>query len=143
MVMIIDPLATRLNQDFQAERERLLGNAPAVTNGVWLSQGDLQADRATKSAPLPDENSRMAQAIIHGRQVIGRGQALEGVTFWYFRPGPGGTADRVFTHRIDAERAELTPGFWQLTGVVENRLGGDVRRTPISPCRPTCAATRC
>lgn len=28
MVMIIDPLATRLNQDFQAERERLLGNAP-------------------------------------------------------------------------------------------------------------------
>lgn len=56
--------------------------------------------------------------------------ALEGVTFWYFRPGPGGTADRVFTHRIDAERAELTPGFWQLTGVVENRLGGDVRRVP-------------
>jgi lipopolysaccharide export system permease protein len=129
MVMIIDPLATRLNQDFQAERERLLGNAPAVTNGVWLSQGDLQAGSGDEVGSVASENPN-GQAIIHGRQVIGRGQALEGVTFWYFRPGPGGTADRVFTHRIDAERAELTPGFWQLTGVVENRLGGDVRRVP-------------
>ena len=72
---------------------------------------------------------RTQQAIIHGRRVVGRGQALEDVTFWYFRPGPGGPADREFTHRIDAERAELTPGFWQLTGVVENRLGGEIQRS--------------
>lgn len=127
MVMIIDPLATRLNQDFQAERDRLLGNAPVETNGVWLSQGDLQANAADETGSVADENPN-GQAIIHGRSVVGRGQALENVTFWYFRPGPGGPADRVFTHRIDAERAELTPGFWQLSGVVENRLGGDVRR---------------
>lgn len=127
MVMIIDPLATRLNQDFQAERDRLLGNAPVETNGVWLSQGDLQANAADETGSVADENPN-GQAIIHGRGVVGRGRALENVTFWYFRPGPGGRADRVFTHRIDAERAELTPGFWQLTAVVENRLGGDVRR---------------
>ncbi len=129
MVMIIDPLATRLNQDFQNERDRLLGNTPVQTNGVWLSQGDLQATAAEEAGSVADENPN-GQAIIHGREVIGRGQALEDVTFWYFRPGPGGRGDRVFTHRIDAERAELTPGFWQLTGVVENRLGGDVRRVP-------------
>jgi len=129
MVMIIDPLATRLNQDFQSERDRLLGNTPVETNGVWLSQGDLQATAAEQAGSVADENPN-GQAIIHGREVIGRGQALEDVTFWYFRPGPGGPADRVFTHRIDAKRAELTPGFWQLTGVVENRLGGDVRREP-------------
>ena len=61
--------------------------------------------------------------------MVNRGQALENVTFWYFRPGPGGPSDREFTHRIDAKRAELTPGFWQLTGVVENRLGGEIQRT--------------
>lgn len=127
MVMVIDPMATRLNQDFQDERDRLLGNAPVETNGVWLSQGDLQATAAEQAGSVADENPN-GQAIIHGRHLVGRGQALEDVTFWYFRPGPGGPADRVFTHRIDAKRAELTPGFWQLTGVVENRLGGDVRR---------------
>jgi lipopolysaccharide export system permease protein len=129
MVMVLDPLATRLNQQFQAERERLLGNAPIEENGVWLSQGDLMAggDSETDDAVRDNPNG---QAIIHGRQVVGRGEAIENVTFWFFRPGPGGRADRVFTHRIDAARAELTPGFWQLTGVVENRPGGDIRRSP-------------
>lgn len=129
MVAVLDPLATRLNEDFELERERLLGNAPAVTSGVWLSQGDLQATSAGEAGSVAQENPN-GQAIIHGRQVVGRGQALENVTFWYFRPGPGGPADREFTHRIDAKRAELTPGFWQLTDVVENRLRGDVRRVP-------------
>lgn len=131
MVTVLDPLATRLNQQFQAERERLLGNAPAEENGVWLSQGDLLAGSGDDDAPgaAPSDNPN-GQAIIHGRQIVGRGEAIENVTFWFFRPGPGGRADRVFTHRIDAERAELTPGFWQLTNVVENRPGGDIRRSP-------------
>ena len=60
--------------------------------------------------------------------MVGRGQALEDVTFYYFQPGPGGSEDREFTHRIDAKRAELKPGFWQLSDVVENRIGGEVSR---------------
>lgn len=130
MVMVLDPMATRLNQDFQAERERLLGNAPAEGNGVWLSQGDLLAGSEDDEKTQEARDNPNGQAIIHGREIVGRGQAIEHVTFWFFRPGPGGRADRVFTHRIDAERAELTTGFWQLTGVVENRPGGDVRRSP-------------
>jgi lipopolysaccharide export system permease protein len=45
------------------------------------------------------------------------------------RPGPGGPADREFTHRIDAKKAQLTPGFWQLTDVIENRVVGEIQRS--------------
>jgi lipopolysaccharide export system permease protein len=126
MVTVLDPLATRLNADFEATRARLLGGSAPTNAGVWLSQGDLEAGANEAPSALPTTNQ---QAIIHGRRVIGRGQALENVTFWYFRPGAGGPTDREFTHRIDAKRAELTPGFWQLTGVVENRVGGEIQRT--------------
>jgi lipopolysaccharide export system permease protein len=127
MVTVLDPLATRLTQDFNSERARLLGNVQTETGGVWLSQGDAQAAPTKTAGSVADENPN-GLAIIHGRNVVGRGQALEDVTFWYFRPDPKNPDQREFTHRIDAERAELTPGFWQLAGVVENRLGGGVKR---------------
>jgi lipopolysaccharide export system permease protein len=118
MVTVIDPLATRLNLRFEAERQRIINpravETPDGGGGVWLSQGDLSAE----------------QAIINARRVVGRAEALEDVTFYYFRPGPGGTADREFTHRIDAKRAVLRPGFWQLENVVENRVNGEVKRVP-------------
>ncbi len=126
MVTVLDPLATKLNQDFETTRARLLGGGAPVTEGVWLSQGNLEAGADAEAAALPGSNQ---QAIIHGRRVVGRGQALENVTFWYFRPGPGGPADREFTHRIDAQKAQLTPGFWQLTGVIENRVAGEIQRS--------------
>lgn len=138
MVTVLDPLATRLNEDFEATRDRLTGGGRPSAQGVWLSQGDLQAGAATGEEEAPDAAvaegdaspvNANAQAIIHGRTIIGRGQALENVTFWFFRPGALGPEDREFTHRIDAERAELKAGFWQLTGVIENRFGGEVSRT--------------
>lgn len=134
MVTVLDPLATRLNEDFEATRDRLTGGGRPSAQGVWLSQGDLQAGAGTGEGETTAPNAGAtpanvnAQAIIHGRTIIGRGQALENVTFWFFRPGALGPEDREFTHRIDAQRAELKAGFWQLTDVVENRLGGEVSR---------------
>ncbi len=131
MVTALDPLATRLNESFESTRERLTGGGRPSAQGVWLSQGDLLAGAATdgETADAQDiPGLENAQAIIHGRTIIGRGQALENVTFWFFRPGALGPDDREFTHRIDAQRAELRSGFWQLTGVVENRVGGEVNR---------------
>ncbi|MEZ5936649.1 MAG: LPS export ABC transporter permease LptG [Hyphomonadaceae bacterium] len=131
MVTILDPLATRLQEQYVQERARLLNqSAPSEGQGVWLSQGDLASTGSEVDAEgsVVDENPD-GQAIIHAKRVVGRAEALEGVTFYYFRAGPGGPDDRIFTHRIDAARAVLYPGFWQLDGgVVENRFGGEVRR---------------
>lgn len=132
MITVLDPLATRLNADFESTRERLLnpnstGPAGAGT-GVWLSQGDLAAGAQTATPGSVAEENPDGQAIISARRVVGRAEALEDVTFYYFAPGPGGAEDREFTHRIDAKRAELKSGFWQLQDVVENRVGGAVDR---------------
>ncbi|HEX5006190.1 MAG TPA: LPS export ABC transporter permease LptG [Hyphomonadaceae bacterium] len=131
MVTALDPLATRLSAQFESSRERLLNPNtaanPDMPDGVWLSQGDITAGAPTSSGAASADN-RDGQAIINARRVVGRGQALEDVTFYYFAPGPGGPEDRVFTHRIDADRATLTSGFWQLEGVVENPVNGEVTR---------------
>jgi hypothetical protein len=53
MVTVLDPLATRLNEDFEATRDRLTGGGRPSAQGVWLSQGDLQAGAATGEAESP------------------------------------------------------------------------------------------
>lgn len=132
MVTVIDPLATRLEADYVNERAHILNQrAPSAgAGGVWLSQGDLTSEGSRRAGGSVLEENPEGQAIIHARRVVGRAESLEDVTFFYFRAGPGGPGDRIFTHRIDAGRARLVPGFWQLDGgVVENRFGGgEVRR---------------
>ena len=65
MVAVIDPLATRLNQEFQVRRAELLNTAPATEGGprgdVWLSQGE--------GADAPE--AQESQAIITARRVVG------------------------------------------------------------------------
>lgn len=131
MVTILDPLATRLSASFEAERERLINPRaaaaaaaaakPGASSSIWMSQGDLAAG----AGDAGESENPDAQAIISARRVVGRAEALEDVTFYYFRPGAKGREDREFTHRIDAKRAELKSGFWQLQDVVENRIGGN------------------
>ena len=123
MVTVFDPVATRLRAQFNEERERLIDPRGAANpNGIeeyWVSQGDLAA-----GATGQDGGRQDAQAIISAKRVVGRGEALEDVTFYYFRPAASGNAeDREFDYRLDAKRAELASGFWQLTDVIENRPG--------------------
>ncbi len=133
MVGVLDPLATRWQDMFQDERARLLNQNPdrigTEGDGIWLSQGNLEASAASDAASssIIDENPD-GQALIHARRVTGRAEALEDVTFYYFSHGSSLEEGREFTHRIDAKRATLVPGFWQLESVVENRFGGEVRR---------------
>jgi lipopolysaccharide export system permease protein len=140
MVTVIDPMATRLSQQFEIDRQRLLNPRTGVSidggAGVWLSQGDTASAEPKGTVPGGGVDGEGGAddpegiAIIHAAHVVGRAEALEGVTFFYFHPerSADGVVHREFTHRIDAARATLVPGFWQLTDVVENRFGGEVRR---------------
>lgn len=131
MVAFIDPLATRTQAAFEDQRNRLINYVPEGADaipGVWLSQGSLSASaQEPESSGALGEFNPNAQAIIHAERVVGRAEALEGVTFYYFGSGPGGVRDREFTHRIDAAEARLVSGFWQLRDVTENRVGGGVQ----------------
>jgi lipopolysaccharide export system permease protein len=126
MVTVLDPLATRSTLEFQDKRAALLDTRSITTpdprDGVWLSQGDSDKDKPGAAS------AQEGQAIISAKRIVGRAEALEDATFYYFRQGAGGGDERDFAYRIDAKRAVLVPGFWQLEGVIENHPGGDVRR---------------
>jgi len=73
MVTVLDPLATRLNVQFETERDHILNPqivATGLEDGVWLSQGDLEAGSADAAtpAPGPTKDNPDAQAIISARQ---------------------------------------------------------------------------
>jgi lipopolysaccharide export system permease protein len=105
-ITVLNPIGAHLFQSFETERsdalsDRAVGEANA---GVWIRQGD------------PD-----GQVVIHADTVDASGSTLQGATFMFF-----GVRDNAlrFERRILAERAELRPGFWQLTNLVEATPGG-------------------
>ncbi len=93
MVTVLDPLATRLNAGLpRANAQRLLGHARTAPNGLEASGSAKATCRPTAAkdrwAPVADDNP--TDSIIQGRSASwARGEALEDVTFWYFRPEPG------------------------------------------------------
>lgn len=108
--MALNPFAARLSQSFEAERARLLniGREAAVVaeTGVWLRQGD-----------------DTSQFVIHARRVEDNGRTLIDVKIieeQRLYNGRQPTSDFAFVRRIDAERAVLNNGFWQLENIVEN-----------------------
>ncbi|MEO1291702.1 MAG: LPS export ABC transporter permease LptG [Pseudomonadota bacterium] len=95
----------RLEAQIFAKSSRLLS---VSAEGLWLRQGN-----------------REAQSVIHADQANGDGTRLVGVTVYLFEG-----ADE-FTGRIDADRAELTPGYWRLhNAVLQTLVPGDVERPP-------------
>ena len=104
-VTVLDPLATTASSRFDALREEFIhGERPLADKNdgsVWLRQGD-----------------EFGRTVIHGAEVEEGGSALLGVVVLVFETTDEGNT--LFRRRIDADRAILRPGFWQLEGVVEN-----------------------
>ena len=104
-MMVLDPLATNSRTQFDDLRNEFIHadkprSTPASSTGVWLRQGD-----------------DVGKTVIHGRTIEENAQALLDVVVFVFEDDG---ADSVFKRRIDARRASLKPGFWQLEDVTEN-----------------------
>jgi lipopolysaccharide export system permease protein len=105
-ITTLNPLGARLYQEFESEKDDALSAYASANpeNGVWIRQGD-----------------REGQVVIHAATVDPSGTRLQGATFMFFEVQHDALR---FTRRIRAATAELKPGFWQLTDLVEATPGG-------------------
>jgi lipopolysaccharide export system permease protein len=105
-VTALNPLGAALFREFELQKQDVLSSneQTPTSGGVWIRQGDPQG-----------------QVVIHADGVDESGARLMGATFMFFEV----EQDTLrFTRRIRAEEAELLPGFWQLTNLVEATPGG-------------------
>ena len=105
-VTTLNPLGAHLYRQFESEKQQALTDSGVNTgqNGFWIRQGDPEG-----------------QVVIHADGVDPSGTRLQGATFMFFEVQQ---ETLRFTRRIRAEGAELKPGFWQLTDLVEATPGG-------------------
>ena len=119
-VGVLNPLGSRLSNQFEETRNAILisgGVQPdSSRTDVWLRQGDGNT-----------------QIVIHAESVDSTGQVFENVklleegrVFVDGRP----TQRFNFVRRIDAERARIIDGFWQIENIVENIPGSPPERLP-------------
>lgn len=110
VITLVNPIGSRFYQLFEAEKAEALSDyaQSGGGTGVWIRQGDSDG-----------------QVVIHADSVDQSGARLSGATFMFFEVRE--TALR-FTRRIQATTAELKPGFWQLTDLVEATPGGRPQR---------------
>lgn len=114
-ITVLNPLGAHLFQVFEAEKEGVLspGSSSADRTGIWIRQG-----------------SEDGQIVIHADGVSDSGSTLLGATFMFFEQQQDALR---FVRRIRAETAELRPGFWQLTDLIEATPGGrPVRSTHLA-----------
>lgn len=109
-ITALNPLGARLFEVFEAEREGALSPTSGVSEaGIWIRQGNEDG-----------------QIVIHADTVDDTGATLRGVTFMFFEQQQNALR---FTRRIRAETAQLRPGFWQLSNLVEAIPGGRPMRS--------------
>jgi len=108
-VTLFTPVASRLLVQFTAMEARLIrGQASQLAisrNGLWLRQGDANA-----------------QSVIHALRVADQGTRLEDVTIFLYRG-----ADN-FDGRIDAQAAVLSHGAWALRNAWVSGPAGQIQR---------------
>ena len=104
VITALNPLGSHLYQQFELAKAEALSDYDAPQNGgVWIRQGDPEG-----------------QVVIHADSVDASGATLQGATFMFFEVERDALR---FRRRIHAERAELRPGFWQLSELVEAEPG--------------------
>ncbi len=110
VVTTLNPIGADAYQRYEAEKARLMSESPdePMDNGVWIRQ-------ATDDGQL----------VVHANRWSQNGVRLSNAVFIFFTNRNGALR---FTRRIQAETAELRPGFWQLTNLVEAAPGGAPER---------------
>jgi len=107
VITTLNPLGAFFYSVFEAQKSEQLSersDGEEAANGVWLRQGDAKG-----------------QVVIHADGVDANGSTLTGATFIFFDARDDSLR---FSRRIHAERAELKPGFWQLSNLIEATPGG-------------------
>jgi len=107
----LSPLGARAKDAFEQERAQLLNRKdPSLTvfdTGIWLRLGDDMTETVIQAASV-DETGTQFQQVKFIEQA--RDTGLD-------------DQPMVFSRRIDAEKASLRNGFWQLQDIVENVPG--------------------
>ncbi|HEY1613401.1 MAG TPA: LPS export ABC transporter permease LptG [Rhizomicrobium sp.] len=122
-VLIFTPFSARMLVEFSQMEARLIrGQASQLaisTNGLWLRQGDQDA-----------------QSVIHAQRVADQGVRLEDVNVFLYDPGDS------FAGRIDARSAVLGRGAWLLNDAWVSGASGGLRhvtqyalKTRLTPTR--------
>jgi len=107
VISLLNPLGSYLYQNFQEEQSSLMSDTrqDIPSSNYWIRQGD--------------ENG---QVVIHANRVDPSGTVLYGTTLMFFQVRDGTLR---IERRMRAARAELRPGFWQLTDILEAAPGGE------------------
>lgn len=115
-VTVINPIVAGTKSQFEILSNRLNPEATSIlsvgTEGVWLRQG-----------------STIGQTVIHAERASLEGTELFGVTFFGFTP------EGTPAYRVEAERARLTPGAWEITDAKQWLLGGEGASNPEAAAR--------
>ncbi len=100
-VTAYNPLAALLKERADSLEAQLFGNARRETDtSLWFRQRGVDG-----------------QSIVHADQSSDHGARLAGVTVFVF------AMDGEFVERVDAARAELRPGFWEISDARINAPG--------------------
>lgn len=110
-LLVGNPLVSATSKRYETLLDHYTSNGGSAVSigreGVWMRQ----------SAGLGADGKALAQAVIHAQRANGDATVLYDVTFLIFDPTRGPV------RRIDAKKARLEPGEWQLTDVKDWPLG--------------------
>ena len=103
-VAVLNPIASVLLSRFEQLEAKFIHNQASTLavsrQGLWLRQAD-----------------KGGQSVIHATRITHESMTLHNVIVFHFAEG-----DR-FIGRVDAERAVLRPGYWQLSNAWKSRPG--------------------